>query len=129
MAHGQNQSSIAQDASGQGSKMPPSPEFCCAHSAASPGQTLANNFVTLHFELVRPNPAGSDHNFVIQLDGLDPVNTSETEYTFTVIRSGKHTVAVMEVDANGTRCRMPGGGTVHVNRRRVPHRPHKMGAM
>jgi len=103
MAHGQNQSSIAQDASGQGSKnATQSPSSAVRILRPSPGQTLANNFVTLHFELVRPNPAGSDHNFVIQLDGLDPVNTSETEYTFTVIRSGKHTVAVMEVDANGT---------------------------
>ena len=68
----------------------------------SPGQTLANNFVTIRFELVRPNSAGSDHNFVIQLDGNDPVNTSETEYTFPIIRPGKHTIAVAEVDANGT---------------------------
>ncbi|MGA3128037.1 MAG: hypothetical protein ABSD13_15130 [Candidatus Korobacteraceae bacterium] len=66
------------------------------------GQALANTFVTIRFELVRPNPAGGDNNFVVQLDSRDPVNTSETEYTFTGMRPGQHIIAVTEVDANGT---------------------------
>jgi hypothetical protein len=66
------------------------------------GQVLANNFVALRFELVRPNPAGGGNNFVIQLDSRDAVNTSENEYTFTGMRPGQHTIAVTEVDANGT---------------------------
>jgi hypothetical protein len=66
------------------------------------GQILANNFVTIRFQLVRPNPAGGDNNFVIQLDGHDPVKTSDTEYTFTGMRAGQHVITVAEVDANGT---------------------------
>jgi len=66
------------------------------------GQALTNSFVTLHFELVRPNPAGGENNFVIQLDARDPVNTSEIEYTFTGVRPGQHVISVTEVDANGT---------------------------
>jgi predicted phage tail protein len=56
----------------------------------------------VRFELVRPNPAGGGNNFVIQLDGNAPVNTSEPEYTFTGMRSGQHILTVREVDANGT---------------------------
>jgi hypothetical protein len=65
-------------------------------------QTLSDNFVTVRFELVRPNPAGGGNNFVIQLDGNAPVNTSESDYTFTGMRSGQHILTVREVDANGT---------------------------
>jgi predicted phage tail protein len=68
----------------------------------SAGQALTNSFVTLRFELVRPNPAGGDNNFVIQLDALEPVNTSENEYTFTGVLPGRHVISVKEVDANGT---------------------------
>jgi hypothetical protein len=68
----------------------------------SAGQALTNSFVTLRFELVRPNPAGGDNNFVIQLDALEPVKTSENEYTFTGVLPGRHVISVTEVDANGT---------------------------
>jgi hypothetical protein len=54
----------------------------------------------VHFELVRPSPGGSDHNFVVRLDGRDPINTSETAFTFTEIVSGHHVLTVTEVDAN-----------------------------
>lgn len=67
-----------------------------------PGQALSTNFVTVRFELVRPNPGGSDHNFVVRLDGRDPINTSETAVTLTEIRSGQHVLTVTEADANGT---------------------------
>jgi hypothetical protein len=65
-------------------------------------QTLSDTFVIVRFELVRPNPAGGGNNFVIELDGNAPVNTSEPEYTFTGLRSGQHVLTVREVDANGT---------------------------
>jgi hypothetical protein len=71
-------------------------------------QVLSDNFVIVRFELVRPNPAGGGNNFVIQLDGNAPVNTSEPEFTFADIRSGQHTLTVREVDANGTP--MPNAG-------------------
>jgi hypothetical protein len=39
---------------------------------------------------------------VIQLDALEPVKTSENEYTFTGVLPGRHVISVTEVDANGT---------------------------
>lgn len=72
------------------------------------GQALTNSFVTLRFELARPNPAGGENNFVIQLDAREPINTSENEYAFTGMRPGRHEISVTEVDANGHRCPTPG---------------------
>ena len=66
------------------------------------GQVLRNGFVTLRFELVRPNPAGGNNNFVIRLDAHEPVTTSDNEYTFNDMHPGQHVIAVTEVDANGT---------------------------
>jgi hypothetical protein len=63
---------------------------------------MASDFVTVRFELVQPNPAGGDNNFVVRLDSYDPVHTSETEYTFTGMRPGQHILTITEVDANGT---------------------------
>jgi hypothetical protein len=71
-----------------------------------PGQALKNTFVNLRFELMQPNPGGGDNNFVVQLDALAPVNTSDTAYTFSGLRPGQHIIMVTEVDANGTP--MPG---------------------
>jgi hypothetical protein len=65
-------------------------------------QVVTHNFVNLKFELVRPNPAGGNSNFILRLDARDPVNTSSTEYTFTEVRDGAHVITVIEVDANGT---------------------------
>ena len=86
----------------------------CAFFRPSPGQALANNFVMIRFELVRPNPAGGDNNFVIQLDSRDPVNTSENEYTFTGMSPG----ATHHLHYGGGRKRnaaagCKGGGTLH----------------
>jgi hypothetical protein len=67
-----------------------------------PGQALKNTFVNLRFELMQPNPGGGDNNFVVQLDALEPVNTSDTTYTFSGLRPGQHIIMVSEVDANGT---------------------------
>jgi hypothetical protein len=66
------------------------------------GQVLTNNFVTVRFELQRPNPAGGENNFVIQLDAHEAVKTSGNEYTFSGMRQGQHVITVAEVDANGT---------------------------
>lgn len=99
MALPQNQTFIAQDASGQTAHLQHS-AVRIVHPRA--GQALANDFVALRFELARPNPAGGDNHFVIQLDGRDAVTTSEAEYTFTGMGSGQHTISVTEVDANGT---------------------------
>ncbi len=103
VALAQNQTPIQQDAS-----IPGHENIVQSNTSAIriltplPGQALSNTFITVRFELVRPNPGGSDHNFVLRLDGRDPINTSETAFTFTEIRSGQHVLTVTEVDANAT---------------------------
>ena len=66
-------------------------------------ETLAQNFVHVTFQLTNrgASPATSP-SFTIQLDGNDPVTTSETDYTFTGLAPGAHTVTVTLVDANGS---------------------------
>jgi hypothetical protein len=63
------------------------------------GQTLPSNFVNLRFELVRPALSG-DPNYLIQLDGADPIDTTSTDYTFSGLQPGLHSVRVTLVDAN-----------------------------
>lgn len=65
------------------------------------GQTISANVVDVRFEVVQPNPT-NQNNFYVQLDGQDPVSLQTTEYTFTSLAPGLHTVVVTEVDANGT---------------------------
>jgi hypothetical protein len=63
------------------------------------GQTLESNFVEVRFELVRPSASG-EPNFLVQLDGADPVNMTSTDYTFSELQPGLHSVRVTLVDAN-----------------------------
>lgn len=65
------------------------------------GQTLQSDFVNLRFETAEPVLSG-EPNFLIQLDGADPINTTTTDYTFTGLRPGIHTVQVTLVDANNS---------------------------
>jgi len=66
-----------------------------------PGQTLKETYVEVRFELARP--ALSDQpDFLIQLDSADPIDTSETSYTFPDLQPGLHTLRVTLVDANRT---------------------------
>jgi len=103
VAMAQNQTPIQQNTSSQGyDNAVQSRRSALNILTPRPGQAVSDNFVTMRFELVRPNPGGSDQNFVVRLDGRDPVNTSETAFTFTEIRSGQHVLSVTEVDANGT---------------------------
>jgi hypothetical protein len=74
------------------------------------GQTLAANFVNLHFELVRPALSG-EPNFLVQLDDKDPINTTSTDYTFSDLQPGLHIVRVTLVDANKSPVQ---GGTASV---------------
>jgi hypothetical protein len=97
-----SQSTIAQDASQANRDATQSRSSAVRILQPRAGQALADSYVTIRFELVRPNPAGGDNNFVIRLDGLEPVKTSDAEYTFTGMRSGQHIITVTEVDANGT---------------------------
>ncbi len=63
------------------------------------GQTLASNFADLRFELAQPALTG-EPNFLVQLDANDPINMSDTSYTFADLQPGSHTIRVTLVDAN-----------------------------
>jgi hypothetical protein len=96
----QNQNPAQQDTS-RGNAAPMSRSALRILTPSS-GQVLSDTFVTVHFELVQPNPGGGDDNFLIQLDAHDPVKTTEPEYTFTGMNPGQHVLTVTEVDANGS---------------------------
>lgn len=96
------QNSTQQDAAAQGNGNAVQAQISALHILSPrPGQVLKNDFVVVRFELMQPNPAGGDNNFVVQLDALDPVKTADKEYTFTGLRPGQHILTVTEVDANG----------------------------
>jgi len=102
----QSQSSVAQDASGQGNSASAQLQTSSVRILhPRSGQSLDNDFVTVRFELVRKNPGGGNNNFMIQLDAQDPINTSQSQCTFTSLRPGQHMIAVTEVDANGNSLR------------------------
>lgn len=63
------------------------------------GQTLTSDYVHLRFELAVPALSG-EPNFLVQLDAKDPINTTDTDYTFSDIQPGNHTIRVTLVDAN-----------------------------
>ncbi len=75
------------------------------------GQTLPVNYVHLRFELVQPALSG-EPNFLVQLDSADPINTSDTDYTFPDLQPGNHTIRVTLVDANNVPVQ-GGSATVH----------------
>ena len=66
------------------------------------GQASASNIVQLRYQLTNPAANAGSPNYRIQLDSADPVTTSDTEYTFTGLAPGKHSISVVLVDANGT---------------------------
>ncbi len=67
------------------------------------GQKITANFVDVRYELLNAGAsAASTPTYQLQLDGGSPVQTESTEYTFTGLAPGKHTVLVELVDANGT---------------------------
>lgn len=70
-------------------------------------QKLSDNFTTVRFELINPAAYAGTPNYLIQMDGGDPVSTSQTQQPFTGLSAGAHTVTVQLVDANGTP--VPGG--------------------
>lgn len=65
-------------------------------------QNLTATFVDVRFEVLNPAADAGSPNFLIQLDGRDPVRTTGTQYTFTGLTPGTHTITVTLVDANDT---------------------------
>jgi hypothetical protein len=67
------------------------------------GENITTDFVDVRFALVNPAAsAASTPNFRLQLDSESPVDTDSTEYTFTGLQPGPHTISIQLVDANGT---------------------------
>jgi hypothetical protein len=67
------------------------------------GQSTTANAVQLKFQLINPTASSSGSpNYQLQIDGADPVTTTSTEYTFTGLAPGSHSITVVLVDANGT---------------------------
>jgi hypothetical protein len=66
------------------------------------GQASTNNAVLLRYQLTNPAASAGAPNFQLQLDGADPITTTSTEYTFTGLAPGTHSITVNLVDANGT---------------------------
>ncbi len=66
------------------------------------GETINNDFVTVQYELASPVSAASTPTFQLRLDNHDPVQTIDTQYTFTGVPAGTHTISVQVVDANNT---------------------------
>lgn len=65
-------------------------------------QLLGTNFTNVRFELTNPSASAGAPNFLVQLDGNDPIRTTSTEYNFTGLAPGPHSVTVTVVDANDT---------------------------
>jgi hypothetical protein len=67
-----------------------------------PNEKLAQTFVAVQFQQVSPaSPAGSP-TYELRLDGRDPVQTTDTNYTFNGLTPGSHDLIIQIVDANGT---------------------------
>lgn len=67
------------------------------------GDKIRDNFITVTYSLSNPSASASGTpNFRLRLDSQDPVTTTSTEYSFSGLTPGAHTVHVQLVDANGT---------------------------
>jgi Penicillin-Binding Protein C-terminus Family len=71
--------------------------------APQPGAALQQDGVQVRYQVqpAQNTPVPPSPNFLVRLDGRDPVQTQDTETTFTGLQPGKHTVTVDLVDANG----------------------------
>ena len=68
--------------------------------APQTGENLSTTFVIVKYELAAPASAASTPTFQVQLDSLPAVQIADTQYTFTGVAPGAHTVTVQVVDAN-----------------------------
>jgi hypothetical protein len=71
--------------------------------APANGQKFSANFVEVRYELVNPAvTAAGTPTYLLQLDGNAPISVTSTDYTFTGLTPGQHTVVIKLVDANNT---------------------------
>jgi hypothetical protein len=67
------------------------------------GERLRQNFANIQYELINGGASAAGvPNFAVKLDSQDPVTTNSTNYIFSGLTPGAHTVTVQLVDANGT---------------------------
>lgn len=64
------------------------------------GDRVAEDFIDLTYELAAPASADGSPTFQVRLDATEPVRTTDTRYTFTGLKPGRHTVSVEMLDAN-----------------------------
>ena len=82
---------------------PAGPQSALSILKPAAGEKLRQNTVTVTYALANPGAsAAGSPNFQLRLDSQDPVNTTATEYTFTGLAPGAHSITVQLVDANGT---------------------------
>jgi len=65
------------------------------------GARLTVNFVQLRYDLENAASASGTPTFRLRLDARDPVDTTDTVYTFTGLAPGPHSVSITVIDANG----------------------------
>lgn len=66
------------------------------------GQLIKTSYVDVKLDLLNPGASAESPTYQLALDGRDPVQTTDTEHTFTGLKPGAHTISVELVDANGT---------------------------
>jgi hypothetical protein len=64
------------------------------------GEELGKAYAVVQYRQVAAKAASSP-NYELRLDGRDPIQTTETNYTFNGLKPGSHNVVVQVVDANG----------------------------
>ncbi len=101
----------AQATSGRGAGNPPPNKdgvFMAASNSlriTSPkvGEKIGSTAITLQYQLTdSAASAAASPTYRVQLDGRDPAETLDTEYSFTGLAPGDHTIVVELVDANHT---------------------------
>jgi hypothetical protein len=70
--------------------------------APQAGEKLAQSFVSARYAETAPASAAGTPTFRLRLDARDPVDTTSTNYDFTGLTPGEHTLTIQIVDANGT---------------------------
>ncbi len=67
------------------------------------GEKIGSSAVDVRYELTNTNAdAAASPTYRVQLDGRDPSETLDTEYNFTGLAPGAHSVTIELVDANHT---------------------------
>src|SRR6185312_11060346 len=63
-------------------------------------EKIAQTFVAVQYQQLAPASAASTPTYELRLDSRDPVQTTDTSYTFNGLTPGSHDLIVQVVDAN-----------------------------